>query len=101
MLRRLALLGLVTALLAPPQAREADAAQNCIATYDRKGTVTGRYCSDGPADPTGEAVEESLPPAPAGGRRAGGRRVTPGFPAGVDIRCGGKGQRCRGTFTLR
>lgn len=91
---------LLAVLLAAPAA-PASAAQNCIQTYDRKGNVTGRYCSDGPAD-TSEPVEQVVPSGGGGGgRRANVQRVNPGLPDGVDIKCGGKGQRCRGTFFLR
>ena len=92
----LALLALMSAI------QPAAAAQNCIQTYDRKGNVTGRYCSDGPAD--SEPVEQVVPSgsgSAGGGKRANVQRVNPGLPDGVDIRCGGKGQRCRGTFFLR
>ncbi|WP_293857876.1 hypothetical protein [uncultured Alsobacter sp.] len=95
---------LAAALLAAAPSAPAAAAQNCIQTYDRKGNVTGRYCSDGPAD-TSEPVEQVVPSGSgaggAGGRRATVQRVNPGLPDGVDIKCGGKGQRCRGTFFLR
>ena len=90
---------LLAVLLVAPHAPAA-AAQNCIQTYDRKGNVTGRYCSDGPAD-TSEPVEQVVPSGSGGSRRANVQRVNPGLPDGVDIKCGGKGQRCRGTFFLR
>jgi hypothetical protein len=93
---------LAAACLASAWPTTTRAAQNCISTYDRKGNVTGRYCSDGPAD-TSEPVEQVVPSGSGGGGgRANVQRVNPGgLPNGVDIKCGGKGQRCRGTFVLR
>lgn len=91
---------LVVAFVAGAPMRHSLAAQNCIQTYDRKGNVTGRYCSDGAAD--SEPVEQVVPSGSGGGgKRANVQRVNPGLPDGVDIKCGGKGQRCRGTFFLR
>ncbi|MHB2167300.1 hypothetical protein [Alsobacter sp. R-9] len=70
----------------------ARAATSCVATYDRTGAVTGRYCSDGPAAP--DDAEPTAAPAPRGDTRRPAARP---LPRGVDIRCTAPG-RCRGSF---
>jgi hypothetical protein len=98
--------GLLLALLLGPLATgpasgPALAATSCVATYDRTGAVTGRYCSDGPA-----AGDEASPGAPAApraaarrpaARRPAARSAAHPLPRGIDIRCTGSG-RCRGSF---
>jgi hypothetical protein len=80
----------------------AAAPADCIATYDRQGRVTGRYCGDG----AGAGQTEAPPPGTRrlssgkGPGRAWGRAPRPSAP-GVDIRCDGPGKRCRGSFDLR
>jgi len=80
----------------------AAAPADCIATYDRQGRVTGRYCGDGAA----AGQTEAPPPGvrrTATGKGPGRASARSGRPAppGVDIRCGGAGKRCRGSFDLR
>jgi hypothetical protein len=84
----------------------------CIATYDRQGNVTGRYCPDGTTKPppagkraarAPDAVdpEQSVPGSERkGGRPAGGKPA----PKGGEIQCGQwkttAGNGCRGIFTI-
>jgi len=90
----LALCGCATPVAAAPA--------DCIATYDRQGRVTGRYCGDG----AGTSQTQVPPPGArrlATGRgpgRAPARAYRPTAP-GVNIVCGGPGRRCRGSFDLR
>jgi hypothetical protein len=102
-----------TALAAAPASPAEDA---CIATYDRQGNVTGRYCPDGTVKPPApgqkrarapDAVDpESTVPSDAkggdgSGRSASGLRTAP---KGGQIQCGAwkneKGTGCRGIFTI-
>ncbi len=101
-------------LAAAPAAATEDA---CIATYDRQGNVTGRYCPDGTVKPPAPGQKraarapdsidpESTVPADAkggegAGRSANGMRAAP---KGGQIQCGAwkneKGTGCRGIFTI-
>jgi hypothetical protein len=88
-------------------------AEDCIATYDKQGRVTGQYCPDGKSSPpkAGAPVarapqsidpESSVPPeARDGAQVSGGKGKSQ--PKGMDIQCGKwKSQNggCRGIFTI-
>ncbi|MFO1147222.1 MAG: hypothetical protein U1E62_02515 [Alsobacter sp.] len=110
---------LVTATLGPTALSAAPAGateDSCIATYDRQGNVTGRYCPDGTVKPppagqkraarAPDSVDpEATVPADAkgdgSGRGANGLRAAP---KGGQIQCGAwkneKGTGCRGIFTI-
>lgn len=98
------------AVLAQAPARAAGE-DPCIATYDRHGTVTGRYCPDGtskppPAGPRKAArapdavdPEQTVPSGEGKGRTTGAKAA----PKGGDIMCGQwktSGKGCRGIFTI-
>jgi hypothetical protein len=85
-------------------------AEDCIATYDKQGRVTGQYCPDGTSTipkgaraaraPSSVDPESNVPPeARQGGTGSAGRAN----PKGVEIQCGKwKSQNggCRGIFTI-
>jgi hypothetical protein len=98
-------------------ASAASAEDPCIATYDRQGNVTGRYCPDGTVKPPApgqkraarapDSVDpESTVPADAKAGEGSGRGAPGGRPApkGGQIQCGAwknqNGSGCRGIFTI-
>jgi hypothetical protein len=102
-----------TGLIAPLPAQAAE--DGCIATYDRHGTVTGRYCPDGTSKPppagarkaarAPDAVdpEQSVPSEERGGHTSGTRTGAKSAPKGGEIMCGKwktAGAGCRGIFTI-
>lgn len=116
---RLVVLALLALAAVPRIAVPATAAEDpCIATYDRHGNVTGRYCPDGTTKPpppgarkaarAPDAIdpEQTVPE----GERAGAARTPGGKPSGArtapkdsEIMCGQwktSGKGCRGIFTI-
>lgn len=112
MLGVLALAGLPQPI---PAARAAE--DPCIATYDRHGNVTGRYCPDGTTKPppagarkaarAPDAVdpEQTVPESERAGtaRQPGGKAGARPAPKNSEIMCGQwktSGKGCRGIFTI-
>ena len=88
-------------------------AEDCIATYDKQGRVTGQYCPDGKSSPpkAGAPVarapqsidpESTVPPeARDGAQVSGGKGKS--LPKGMEIQCGkwkSQSGGCRGIFTI-
>jgi hypothetical protein len=88
-------------------------AEDCIATYDKQGRVTGQYCPDGKSRPpqAGAPVarapqsidpESTVPAEARDGAQVGGGKPR-SSPKGVDIQCGkwkSQSGGCRGIFTI-
>lgn len=102
---------LATFVAAPAQPAAANE-DPCIATYDKHGNVTGRYCPDGTSKPpppgkraarAPDAVdpEQSVPGDERKGARPRGGKPAP---KGGEIQCGQwkttAGNGCRGIFTI-
>jgi hypothetical protein len=88
-------------------------AEDCIATYDKQGRVTGQYCPDGKSAPpkAGAPIarapqsvdpESTVPPEARDGAQVSGGKGKP-MPKGMEIQCGkwkSQSGGCRGIFTI-